>query len=68
MVTDADGRVITMTLVDADTISVSVESDGIRKDLVLVREDRAISAWDTNGALLTRVSADSIGPPQVATQ
>ena len=68
VITDADGRVITMTRVDTDTISVSVESDGTRRDLVLVREDRAISAWDLNGTLLTRVSQDSIGPPLVATQ
>jgi hypothetical protein len=68
-VTDAEGRHITMTRVDADTLSITVaEVDGVSQDLVLVREDRAISAWDTDGKLLTRVAHDGIGPPAVATQ
>ncbi len=65
VVTVADGRVITMTRVDDNTISVSV---GDHPDLVLVREDRSIAAFDTDGTLLTRVFADSIGPPLVATR
>ncbi len=63
-VTDADGRVFTLTRVDEDTISVSVAN---HPDLLLVREDGSVAAFETDGTLLTRVFADSV-PPKVAAQ
>lgn len=64
IVVDPEGRRVTMTRVDADRIEVSVvDLDGARQDFALVREDRAISAWSADGALLARVTDDRATRP-----